>query len=175
MSEIDTQDVDFVNNEGSVIEEGAEETPATTTTDEDESQVEDKTDYKAKFFQLQRQVNKKQTVTPPVKTEKVAKSTEELVKELAKEREISNFAEENAISVSQARQVFKFHPSPTKEVLNDPFIKAGLDAMARKARIESNTPSSAKVSTFAGKSFKDLPVEDKNKHFAEHLKNLSKK
>lgn len=174
MSEIDTQDVDFVNNEGSVSEEDNEETPKSPTPEEDEKE-EDSVDYKAKYFQLQRHYNKKQTATPAVKAETVTKSTEELVKELAKEREISNFAEDNDISVSQARQVYKVNSSPTKETLNDPFIKAGLDAMARKSRLEANTPSAAKVSTYAGKAFKDLPLSEKNKHFADHLKNISKK
>lgn len=174
MSEIDTQDVDFVNNEVSVTENDAEETPATDTAEDDAERI-DSVDYKAKYYQLQRQINKKQTVTPPVRTETVNKSTEDIVKELAKEREVSNFAEDNGISISQARQVFKYNPNPSKDTLSDPFIKAGLDAMARKSRIESNTPSSSKVSTYAGKTFKELPDADKEKNFAEHMKNLKRK
>lgn len=76
------------------------------------------------------------------------------------------FAWEFSLSPEETDKVFSITQNPTKETLNDPFIKAGLKAVRAAKSVAEATPSpSGRVTTFNGKSFKDLSREDRKKAY----------
>ena len=95
----------------------------------------------------------------------------EIVKKVNRLEEIENkrqFGFENQLSPEETDFIFKMERNPTKEVLDNPFVKAGLEGYRAKKRIESNTPSSSSsFSPFKGKEFKEMSEDEKRKSFEE--------
>ena len=48
------------------------------------------------------------------------------------------------ISPEETDAIFKLSPNPTKEVLDDPFVKGGLSSLRAKRKVAENTPSSSR-------------------------------
>lgn len=53
------------------------------------------------------------------------------------------FGYANGLSPEETDAVFRINPNPTKETLEDPFVKGGLEAIRAKKRVENNTPNSS--------------------------------
>lgn len=87
------------------------------------------------------------------------------------------FAWENNLSPEETDKVFAItNNNPTKDVLNDPFVKHGLEGVRASKRVADATPSSSKAGrTFKGKSFAELSPEDQKKNYAEYVRSLVKK
>ena len=78
------------------------------------------------------------------------------------------FGYENSLSPDETDKVFSYNKSPTKDTLQDPFIKAGIDAMRKLKRVSDATPSpSGRSSMVAGK-----PLSEVIKDPAERAKNF---
>ena len=97
---------------------------------------------------------------------------DEVIKKINRLDEIENkrqFGYENNLSPEETDFVFKFtNGKPTKEALENPFVKSGLEGYRTQKKLEANIPSSSSShSPFQGKQFKDLPEEDKKKAFEE--------
>lgn len=72
------------------------------------------------------------------------------------------FGYENSLSPDETDMVFRFNPKPTKEDLDNPFVKGGIEALRSKRRAESNTPSpSSKIFKVAGKQWHELSPSEK--------------
>lgn len=72
------------------------------------------------------------------------------------------FGYEHGLSPDEADAIFKINPNPSREDLENPFIKGGLEALRAKKRVAENTPSSSSRSvTFKGKDVKEILFDDK--------------
>lgn len=81
---------------------------------------------------------------------------------------------EQGLSPEETDFVFKFAGgTPTKEILENPFVKSGLEGFRASKRIENNTPGSSGASpVFGDKSFSDLSEEDRAKAFESRMKQI---
>lgn len=80
------------------------------------------------------------------------------------EREaIADFASDNSLSTAQARSVFAFAKATGKqpsEVLDDPFVKGGIEKLAAKDRVDNGTPAPSKSSF--GSNTGNKPLSEMN-------------
>jgi hypothetical protein len=121
--------------------------------------------------------NKPNLDTPPIKKDekkevmhddRIVKTVEKL--ELAERKR--EFGYENGLSPAETDHIFKINPNPTKELLEDPFVKGGLQALRAKKRVEDNTPSNSQRSpTFQLPKKADMTPDEKQQHFEQHMKN----
>lgn len=58
------------------------------------------------------------------------------------------FGYEHGLSPDETDAVFKLSPNPTKEVLEDPFVKGGLASLRAKRKVAENTPKSSRSASF---------------------------
>jgi len=93
------------------------------------------------------------------------------VKELQLAEKKRQFGYEHGLSPEEADAVFKLSPNPSKEVLEDPFVKGGLAALRAKKRVAENTPSSSTRSASFSINTKDNSPEAKQKALEEFVKN----
>jgi len=79
------------------------------------------------------------------------------------------FGYENNLSPEEADYLFKLNPKPSKELLEDPFIKGGLEAIRAAKRVAENSPStSSRSPRFEMPKKDDLTAEDKQKAFDDY-------
>lgn len=93
------------------------------------------------------------------------------VKELQLAEKKRQFGYEHGLSPEEADAVFKLSPNPSKEVLEDPFVKGGLAALRAKKRVAENIPSSSTRSASFSINTKDNSPEAKQKALEEFVKN----
>lgn len=80
------------------------------------------------------------------------------------------FGFEHGLSPAETDAIFKINPRPTKEDLDNPFVKGGIEALRKKARVENNTPSpSSSAPKFNGKSFDELDEAGKKANWAKMI------
>jgi hypothetical protein len=86
------------------------------------------------------------------------------------------FGYENSLSPEETDFIFKFASNaPNKEILENPFIKSGLEGFRATKRLEKNTPSpSGGSSVFGGKDFTELSTDERKKAFEERVKSIKK-
>jgi len=165
-------------NEETVVptekEEELEITPEVETPIE-ETPV-DETVWKAEALKYkaiaQRYIKDKKGGSPVPKRELVEK-TDDIrltVKELQLAEKKRQFGYENGLSPEEADAVFKLTPNPTKEVLEDPFVKGGLASLRAKKRVAENTPSSSRSASFKLPNKEAITADDKQKAFDEYRK-----
>ena len=84
------------------------------------------------------------------------------------------FGFEHGLSPRETDMAFKFsNGKPTKETLEDPFFKGGLETLRTKDRLANNTPGSTSRSTvFKDKPFVELSEDDRKKTFEGRIKEL---
>lgn len=110
---------------------------------------------------------KPETITKTEPSDEVLKDISEL--KLAEQKR--QFGYENNLSPDQTDKVFQLtNNKPTKEILEDDFVKAGLQALKSKQRVENNIPSPNRVVTVKGKSFSELSRDDKISNFGDYMK-----
>lgn len=81
------------------------------------------------------------------------------------------FGYANKLSPEETDYMFKINPNPTSELLNDPFIKGGLEAIRKSKRVEENTPRfGSRSQRFEVVNKKDMTADDKQKAFEEFMK-----
>lgn len=86
------------------------------------------------------------------------------------------FGFENNLSPEETDYLFKIDQNPNKEMLEDPFVKGGLEAIRAKKRDSQNTPSlSGRSPRFELPKKKDLSADEKQQHFEEYMRNKKKK
>lgn len=152
------QDVDLENNE-TVID-----TTTDTEVDEVTQELEDLRAYKAEIEKknaIARRLSKKASTN----TNKSNSLDQDLANDIAEfkfDRKITRFADENGISRVQAERLLTLKPNATAEDLKDEFIRAGLDALSKKQRVENNTPRGRNsVSSVQAKPLSEMTLAEK--------------
>lgn len=85
------------------------------------------------------------------------------------------FGYQNGLSPEETDHIFKINSNPTKEILEDPFVKGGLQAIRAKRRVEDNTPqTSSRSPRFELPKKEDLTPDDKQKAFEDFMASKKK-
>lgn len=116
-------------------------------------------------------------VAPITRTNEEHKVDEEITKDVAalKQAEAKRqFGFEHGLSPQETDHAFRFaNGKPTKETLEDPFFKSGLEGLRTKERLEKNLPgSNSRSSVFKDKSFAESSEEDRKKSFEKRVKEI---
>lgn len=143
----------------------------TNTEAELDNQQEEKVDWKAEALKQQAiasRLKKKLGTQPTLQTKE--KPDDEIVKSVKRLEEIENkrqFGFENGLSPEETDFIFKVSQGkPSKDDLENPFIKAGLEGYRSKKRLEANTPSgSSSSSIFRSKEFDEMSKDEQRKAF----------
>jgi hypothetical protein len=120
----------------------------------------------------QRYAKKVQGGTPAPKQDLVEKKDDDIrltVKELQLAERKRQFGYEHGLSPEEADAVFKLTPNPTKEVLDDPFVKGGLASLRAKKRVAENTPSSSSRSASLDIDHSKATSDEKQKAFESYV------
>lgn len=144
-----------------------------TEAEQDNQQEEEKFDWKAEALKQQAiasRLKKKLGQPQPLSTKE--KPDDEIVKSVKRLEEIESkrqFGFENQLSPEETDFVYKISGGkPTKEILEDPFVKSGLEGYRSKKRLEANTPSgSSSSSIFKSKQFNEMSKDEQRKAFEE--------
>lgn len=156
-------------NEQAQVEQETVEQEETTQ----EEQPETVSIPKEKFTHMQRKAMAydamKKSPKPLVAKEEPNNEIAQKVNRLEEIENKRQFGFEHQLSPEETDYVFKISGGkPSKEVLEDPFVKAGIDGYRSKKRLENNTPSSSPSSSpFRGKQFSEMSEDDKKKTFEE--------
>lgn len=152
------QDIDLENNDDITI-------------DESEAELEELRAFKANALKKQAIATRlaKKSNAPIIKTN-LDTQLEQDIAEFKFERKVVKFAEENGISRLQAEKVLTYKPNATADDLNDPFIKAGIEALIKSSEKEAinnknarNIPSGRNsVSSTPTKSLNEMTKEEKD-------------
>ena len=85
------------------------------------------------------------------------------------------FGYQNGLSPEETDHIFKINSNPTKEILEDPFVKGGLQAIRARRRVEDNTPqTSSRSPRFELPKKEDLTPDDKQKAFEDFMASKKK-
>lgn len=167
------EDVDKTQDEEEIVTEEQH--------DNAQEEVEEK-DWKAEALKnkaiadrLKKKLSQPQTINNPK-----PEHDDDLVKTVKNLETIElkrQFGFENNLSPAETDFIFKIsNGKPSKEILEDPFVKGGLDSYRAKQRIENNTPgSSSRSSVFADKNFAELDENDRKKAFEAAAKKVVRK
>lgn len=82
------------------------------------------------------------------------------------------FGYEHNLSPEETDFIFKFSGNkPNKEILDNPFVKSGLEGFRASKRLEANIPSSSSSSkVFQGKDYAEMTDDERRKAFEEASK-----
>lgn len=173
------------NNDLDILIE--EETEDVSSPDTNPTTQETEVDYKALYEQEKAQASKlkrKLFTKPKSQTlptninqkESLPSDLIEKVNKLDLIEQKRQYGYEHGLSPEETDFIFQATGGkPTKEVLETPFIKHGLEGYRASKRVEANTPgSSSRGSVFAGKKFEELSADERANAFAERTKALRK-
>lgn len=140
---------------------------------------EDTTDWRAEALKhkaiadrLKKKMSTQTIIQPKQEHEDEVVKTVQRLSMLEEKRQ---FGFENQLSPEETDFIFKFSSKPTKEILSDPFVKAGLDGYRQSKRLENNTPStSSRSPIFTDKPFEELSEDDRRKAFESKMKAIKK-
>lgn len=96
----------------------------------------------------------------------------ERMKKLELSEQKRQFGHEHGLSPQEVDKVFQINPNPDKETLEDPFVKAGLQAIRSQNRTEQNTPSpsGSSPSVRPSKPLNEMTPQERDQHVKEVLK-----
>lgn len=88
---------------------------------------------------------------------------------LEEEKRKRDFGYQHSLSPEETDDVFRFaNNGDPKEALENPFVKAGLEARRAQKRAEGAVPSSSnKSTTVKGKTWGDMSAEERKKNFKQ--------
>lgn len=93
-------------------------------------------------------------------------SVKETVSKLELAERKRQFGYEQELSPDETDAVFKINPNPTKETIDDPFVKGGIEALRAKKKLADNTPGTSHSSSFAaGKNLETMTPAEKQEEF----------
>lgn len=155
MENEEIQDIDLENNE---------ETTEETTVDKpvDEEAI----DYKAEAAKWRAIAERNKKKAPISKKRDDDFDPKEAISRLELAERKRQFAYENQLSPDETDRLFKINPNPSKADLDDPFVKAGIEGLRAKKRIENGTPSpSSNSPKINGKTFEEMDDADRAKNY----------
>lgn len=165
MKNEETKDIDL-NNEEVELEDDSE-----LMEDSDELAK-----IKAEKERLERELGSlkrdfKKLTKAPLQTNDGVEGLKKTVSELKNAELKRQFGYENGLAPDEVDYIFKVNNKPTKDLLEDPFIKGGLDAIRTQKKIANNTPTaSSRSPRFEIPKKDDLTSDDKQKAFEEYLR-----
>jgi hypothetical protein len=148
--------------------------------EQDNTTEEDKIDWRAEALKQTAIANRlKKKLSQPIIPKQEPKIDDEIVKDVNYLKQVEakrQFGFEHNLSPEETDYAFKFSGGkPTKEILEDPFFKGGLDSLRAKKRLEANIPgSSSRSSVFSDKPFTELTPEERKKQFESKMKVFKK-
>lgn len=161
-------DLDLEDDQGDTLE---------TAQDDVEAIKKRNADLEAKNKQLYARLKKQAPAEKPkLKTEELGETGTRLSKlELLESKR--QFAWENNLSPEETDKVFAITGNkPTKDVLKDPFIQAGLEGVRALKRVAEATPSpSGRAKSYNGKSFDELSNDEQKQNYSDHVASLLKR
>ncbi len=177
MEKDENQDVELEeqNNEEEEVED-------TEDVNDEEEESDDTPDWEAeakkwKAIASRNKKKQEQSVEKKPADSKVELSDEDdedlatRLQRLEQTEEKRRFGYEHKLSPEETDKVFQIDPRPTAKTLDDPFVKAGLQAIRKANRVDENTPSSSTKSTvYSSKKFNELSPQEKQKKHVELMK-----
>lgn len=109
-------------------------------------------------------LSQKQIINPKPEVDKEIKDKVDALYVAEQKR---TFGYENGLSPEETDHIFKINPNPSKEILDDPFVKGGIQAIRSAKRAKDNTPSiTGRSQKFElPKSKSDLTADQKQAEF----------
>lgn len=157
-----------INEQAPAVEQ-EEQAPVTP-----ESQDEVVTLPKSEFNKLNRKAfayesMKKETKVAPKDIDPEFVSRLSKIEQIEEKRQ---FGFEHKLSPEETDYIFTFtNGKPTKEALENPFVKAGLEGSRQAKRAESNIPgASTKGFAQSGKTFNELSEAERKQSFEEDMR-----
>lgn len=174
MQNDETQEVNLeeTQTDESNQDESTEEDTSTDESTEESSQDDTDWEAEAKKWKAIAERNKKKNINKP----KSNKSEDENdlrkdVETLKLSEQKRQFGYEHGLSPEETDKIFSITSNPTKETLEDPFVKAGIEAIRKTKKLESNTPSSnSKSVQLDRKKMSEMSPAEQNKAWQEHLR-----
>lgn len=164
-------------NDEVVLDEVAEEMTEENPSEESSEDIDWKSEalkYKAIALRNKKKIEAGVTAPQKVLTEKRDDNLYKTVEELALAEKKRQFGYLHNLSPEETDAVFKITPEPTKETLEDPFVKGGLASLKAKKRVENNIPSSSSRSAFKLPE-KELTNDEKQAEYEKFVQNRLKK
>lgn len=166
-----------MENDTKIQEQEEAQIPQEDVQTEDTTDSQDDVDWKERALKAEEAIKKakfaqKTAPKAPLQanTDKDEDDIRGVVKELERAEMKRRFGYENNLSVEETDAIFKMKSNPTREDLDDPFIKGGLEAIRKSRRLAENTPSPSNNSSFMGKDFGKLSKEEKQQRYQEYMK-----
>jgi|15BtaG_2_1085339.scaffolds.fasta_scaffold00425_14 hypothetical protein len=161
-------DNEVIDNEADVIQDNDDDTSSDDSDTEAELKKKDEI-----ISQLTARAKKAEALNKTrVKSEELPKTNDDkedlskTVGELKHAEEKRQFGYENNLTPDEVDYIFKVNNNPTRELLEDPFIRGGLDAIRTQKRIQDNTPSnSSRSPKFQVPNKKDMTPSEKQEAF----------
>jgi hypothetical protein len=99
------------------------------------------------------------------------KGIEDKVSQLELAERKRQFGYDNGLSPVETDRVFQINPNPTKETLEDPFVKGGLSAIKAKERLSQNMPGASTGSPrfAADKDLEKMTPTEKDEELAKFV------
>lgn len=161
--------MDEINEQPQAV---AEEVQAPVTTETEQDDVV--TLPKSEFNKLNRKAfaydaTKKQTQVAPKEVDPEIFNRLSRIEQIESKRQ---FGFENNLSPEETDYIFTFTGGkPTKEALENPFIKSGIEGFRQTKRAENNTPgTSSKGFVATGKEFKDMTEDERRSAYESRMK-----
>lgn len=87
------------------------------------------------------------------------------------------FGYEHNLSPVEVDAIFKVNPNPTKETLEDPFVKGGLSAVRSKGKVENNIPRASRGNSplASRKKLSEMTPNEKQDAFEKRRDNVLSK
>lgn len=140
--------------------------------EEEESEGDDLEELRQENAKLKRLLNKKnKKKSKESKSDEVDEDIRQDVEQLKLSETKRQFGYKHNLSPLEVDKVFSIDSNPSKETLEDPFVKAGLQALRRQSKVKENTPSSTtSQAPTSQKDWKDLPKHEKDAKWQEHMR-----
>lgn len=151
------------------VESSDETTPSKEEVESLRAELEKEREAKRQLTARAKQAEDKLKASKPLPTEG-DEDIRKTVKELSLAESKRQFGYANGLSPEETDYLFKISPTPSKELLDDPFVKGGIQAIRAKRKIDNNTPSSTSRSPkFALPKKEDLTSDDKQAAFEKFV------
>lgn len=145
-----------------------EEEPTLELEEEEEQPEEDTvTIPKEKYYKMQRKAMAFDAKKKPLPAKGMDEGIISSVKKLEMIEAKRQFGYENSLSPEETDFIFKMTGGkPDKTVLENPFVKSGLEGHRASKRVEANTPgSSSRSPIFQGKEFSEMTKDEQKKSY----------
>jgi len=152
--------------------EGQEQEPVINLEEEVSSEPAEELVPKSQFNQVLARAKKAEEALKK-RTQQLPEKKEDDIHQTVQELKLAEtkrqFGYEHGLSPEETDAVFRINPKPTKETLEDPFVKGGLQAIRAKKKVAENTPRSSHSTGFSLPK-KELTPEEKQREFEKFRK-----